>query len=52
MESSGVSDAAPSSGDPILQQRTQAIQQAQQAAQNGDGSLFSQLTTNPFFTAV
>ncbi|KAJ5235081.1 uncharacterized protein N7469_004249 [Penicillium citrinum] len=51
MESSGVSHAAPPSGDPILQQRTQAIQQAQQAAQNSDGSLFSQLTTNPFFTA-
>ncbi|OQE19917.1 hypothetical protein PENSTE_c014G03459 [Penicillium steckii] len=51
MEPNGVSNAAPSSGDSIVQQRTQAIQNAQQAAQNGDVSLFSQLTTNPFFTA-
>ena len=42
----------PSAGDLILQQRTQAVQNAQQSAQNGDGSLFSQLTSNPLFTAV
>lgn len=52
MEPSGASNAAPSAGDLVLQQRTQAVQQAQQSAQKGDGSLISQLTSNPFFTAV
>ncbi|KAJ5211955.1 uncharacterized protein N7498_003601 [Penicillium cinerascens] len=51
MEPSGASNAAPSASDLVLQQRTQAVQQAQQSAQNGDGSLISQLTSNPFFTA-
>jgi chaperone BCS1 len=52
MEANGASNAPPSTGDLILQQRTQAVQQAQQSAQKGDGSLISQLTSNPFFTAV
>lgn len=52
MEPNSASNAAPSAGDLILQQRTQAVQQAQQAAQQGDGSLLSQLTSNPLFTAV
>jgi chaperone BCS1 len=52
MEPNGASNAVPSAGDLILQQKTQAVQNAQQAAQNGDGSLFSQLTNNPLFTAV
>ncbi|KGO70596.1 ATPase, AAA-type, core [Penicillium italicum] len=47
MEPNAVPSAAPSAGDLILQQRTQALQ----AAQKGDGSLFSQLTSNPLFTA-
>ncbi|CAI7610587.1 unnamed protein product [Penicillium pancosmium] len=51
MEPNGASNAAPSAGDLILQQKAQAVQNAQQAAQNGDGSLFSQLTNNPLFTA-
>ncbi|KAJ5386559.1 hypothetical protein N7509_009100 [Penicillium cosmopolitanum] len=51
MEPNGASNAAPSAGDLILQQKTQAVQNAQQAAQNSDGSLFSQLTNNPLFTA-
>ncbi|KAJ5354764.1 hypothetical protein N7541_005808 [Penicillium brevicompactum] len=37
---------APSAGDLILQQRTQALQ-----PQKGDGTLLSQLTSNPLFTA-
>ncbi|KAJ5736016.1 uncharacterized protein N7483_001141 [Penicillium malachiteum] len=53
MESSGTPNVvtAPSAGDLILQQKTQAIQNAQQSAQNGDGGIFSQLTSNPLFTA-
>ncbi|KAK4861689.1 hypothetical protein LT330_003724 [Penicillium expansum] len=47
MEPNAVPSAAPSAGDLILQQRTQALQ----SAQKGDGSLFSQLTSNPLFTA-
>ncbi|KAJ5793690.1 hypothetical protein N7457_000289 [Penicillium paradoxum] len=47
MEPNGVPIAAPSAGDLILQQRTEALQ----SAQKGDGSLFSQLTSNPLFTA-
>ncbi|KAJ5481273.1 hypothetical protein N7475_000085 [Penicillium sp. IBT 31633x] len=47
MEPNGVPSAAPSAGDLILQQRTEALQ----SAQKGDGSLFSQLTSNPLFTA-
>ncbi|KAJ6115587.1 hypothetical protein N7523_006004 [Penicillium sp. IBT 18751x] len=50
MEPNGASNAAPSAGDLILQ-KTQAVQRAQQAAQQGDGSLLSQLTSNPLFTA-
>ncbi|KAJ5240012.1 hypothetical protein N7468_004631 [Penicillium chermesinum] len=49
MEPNGVNPA--SAGDLILQQRTEALQAAQQAGQKGDGSLWSQLTTNPLFTA-
>ncbi|KAJ6096260.1 hypothetical protein N7486_007006 [Penicillium sp. IBT 16267x] len=41
---------APSAGDLILQQRTQSLQNAP-LAQIGDGSLWSQLTSNPLFTA-
>jgi chaperone BCS1 len=50
MEPNGVSSPAPapSAGDLILQQRTEALQ----SAQKGDGSLLSQLTSNPLFTAV
>ena len=51
MEPNGASNAAPSAGGLILQ-KTQAVQQAQQVAQQGDGSLLSQLTSNPLFTAV
>ncbi|KAJ5687186.1 hypothetical protein N7536_009805 [Penicillium majusculum] len=47
MEPNAVPSTAPSAGDLILQQRTQALQ----SAQKGDGSLFSQLTSNPLFTA-
>ncbi|OQE38540.1 hypothetical protein PENCOP_c008G07128 [Penicillium coprophilum] len=47
MEPNAVPSAAPSAGDLILQQRTQALQ----SAQKGDGSLLSQLTSNPLFTA-
>ncbi|KAJ5360814.1 hypothetical protein N7517_010005 [Penicillium concentricum] len=47
MEPNAVPSAAPSAGDLILQQRTEALQ----SAQKGDGSLFSQLTSNPLFTA-
>ncbi|KXG46475.1 ATPase, AAA-type, core [Penicillium griseofulvum] len=47
MEPNAVPSAAPSAGDLILQQKTQALQ----SAQKGDGSLFSQLTGNPLFTA-
>ncbi|KAJ5561743.1 hypothetical protein N7535_003796 [Penicillium sp. DV-2018c] len=47
MESNGVPVAAPSAADLILQQRSQALQ----SAQKGDGSLLSQLTSNPLFTA-
>ncbi|CDM28435.1 hypothetical protein DTO013E5_1098 [Penicillium roqueforti] len=47
MEPNAVPSAAPSAGDLILQQKTQALQ----SAQNGDGSLLSQLTSNPLFTA-
>jgi chaperone BCS1 len=39
-----------SPGDLILQQRKDAIQAAAQPT--GDGGLFSQLASNPFFTAV
>ncbi|KAI9928893.1 hypothetical protein MW887_001286 [Aspergillus wentii] len=52
MEPNGSSTAAglPSPGDLILQQRKDALQAAgTQAA--GDGSLWSQLSNNPFFTA-
>lgn len=51
MEPNSASNAVPSAGDLILQ-KTQAVQQAQQVAQQGDGSLLSQLTSNPLFTAV
>ncbi|OQE13058.1 hypothetical protein PENFLA_c056G02426 [Penicillium flavigenum] len=47
MEPNAVPSAAPSAGDLILQQRTQALE----SAQKGDGSLLSQLTNNPLFTA-
>ncbi|KAJ6143866.1 hypothetical protein N7471_003319 [Penicillium samsonianum] len=47
MEPNAVPSAAPSAGDLILQQRTEALN----SAQKGDGSLFSQLTSNPLFTA-
>ncbi|KAJ5154957.1 uncharacterized protein N7500_010396 [Penicillium coprophilum] len=47
MEPNAVPNAAPSASDLILQQRTQALQ----SAQKGDGSLLSQLTSNPLFTA-
>ncbi|KAJ5792761.1 uncharacterized protein N7503_008739 [Penicillium pulvis] len=55
---SGVSNAgssaavapAPSAADLILQQRAQALHNAP-SAQIGDGSLWSQLTSNPLFTA-
>ncbi|KAI2733009.1 hypothetical protein CBS147332_24 [Penicillium roqueforti] len=47
MEPNADPSAAPSAGDLILQQKTQALQ----SAQNGDGSLLSQLTSNPLFTA-
>ncbi|CAG8335838.1 unnamed protein product [Penicillium nalgiovense] len=47
MEPNAVPSAAPSAGDLILQQKTQALQ----SAQKGDGSLLSQLTSNPLFTA-
>lgn len=40
----------PSPGDLIAQQKKDAIQAAGQPT--GDGGLFSQLTNNPFFTAV
>lgn len=40
----------PSSGELIVQQKKDAIQAAGQPT--GDGGLFSQLTNNPFFTAV
>ncbi|KAJ5155883.1 hypothetical protein N7492_008686 [Penicillium capsulatum] len=51
MESNGPSNTAPSAGDLILQQRTQAAQNAQQVTPKGDGTLLSQLTDNPLFTA-
>ncbi|KAJ5577680.1 uncharacterized protein N7459_006644 [Penicillium hispanicum] len=51
MEPQAASNAAPTAGDLILQQRTEALQSAQQSAQKGDGSLLSQLTNNPLFTA-
>jgi chaperone BCS1 len=52
MEKNGAPDTAglSSPGDLILQQRKDAIQAAVQ--QPGDGGLFSQLSSNPFFTAV
>ncbi|KAF4213451.1 hypothetical protein CNMCM8980_010538 [Aspergillus fumigatiaffinis] len=51
MERNGAPDTAglSSPGDLILQQRKDAIQAAVQ--QPGDGGLFSQLSSNPFFTA-
>lgn len=60
MEPNGASNVAPSAAasatDLILQQRTGAYSSAQatvqQAVQKGDGSLFSQVTSNPLFTAV
>jgi mitochondrial chaperone BCS1 len=51
-----VPSAAPSAADLILQQRTgtsptgQAT--VQQVVPKGDGSLWSQVTSNPLFTAV
>jgi chaperone BCS1 len=51
MEPNGVPSAvppAPSAGDLILQQKTEALQ----SAQKSDGTLLSQLTSNPLFTAV
>ncbi|KAJ5950308.1 uncharacterized protein N7479_008721 [Penicillium vulpinum] len=47
MEPNAVPSAAPSAGDLILQQKTEALK----SAQKGDGSLLSQLTSNPLFTA-
>lgn len=51
-----VPSADPSATDLILQQRTGASPSAQatvqQAVSKGDGSLFSQVTSNPLFTAV
>lgn len=52
MEPNGVVNSAPSAGDLALQQKTDLLQSAQQSGLKGDGSLWSQLTTNPFFTAV
>lgn len=52
MERNGAPDTAglPSPGDLVLRQRNDAIQAAIQ--QPSDGGLFSQLSSNPFFTAV
>jgi hypothetical protein len=60
MEPNGASNvapsAAPSATDLILQQRTgtppSGQTTVQQAIQKGDGSLWSQVTSNPLFTAV
>lgn len=51
MEPNGPPNAPglPSSGD-LIQQRKDAVQEAAQSS--GDGSYLSQLTSNPFFTAV
>lgn len=60
MEPNGASDvvpsAAPSATDLILQQRTGASPSGQATVQQvvpkGDGSLWSQVASNPLFTAV
>ncbi|KAJ5692867.1 hypothetical protein N7462_002290 [Penicillium macrosclerotiorum] len=55
MEPNGAANAAPSAADLILLQRTESPQSVQPAAQQlipkGDGSLWSQVTSNPLFTA-
>lgn len=54
--SNAVPSAAPSAADLILQQRTGTSPTGQAAVQQvvpkGDGSLWSQVTSNPLFTAV